>query len=203
MSSKTIASTTKKLICATDAAGIGLSINTILEMIHVEHPGCKTTKSCVSWYLSKAKGGDLKDFAGVLPRERARSTGAANVAATVAAIAPVIEVTEAEKWRDAVNILVNSEYTVPNAVKYITKMADILDIEAVIEADRAAAAAAAEIINAGDSEKLVADMADAAAEHEEFENTELPNEDEAIPLLDERDEELDGITDEELASLVA
>ena len=201
MSTKTIADTTKTLICATDDVGIGLSINTILEMIHVEHPGCKTTKSCVSWYLSKAKGGDLKNFDGVLPRERARSTGKANVA--VVATAMVVEATDAEKWRDAVNILVNSEYTVPNAVKYITKMADTLEIEAIIEAERVIAAAAAEIINAGDSEKLVADMADATAEHEEFENTELPNEDEAIPLLDERDEELDGITDEELASLVA
>ena len=188
MSTKTIADTTKTLICATDDAGVGLSINTILEMIHVEHPGCKTTKSCVSWYLSKAKGGDLKNFDGVLPRERARSTGAAkvNVAAVVAA-AVVVEITDAEKWRDAMNILVNSKYTEPKAVKYITKMADKLDIEAVIEAER-----------------VVPKVAETeVVETEEFENTELPNEDEAIPLLDERDEELDGITDEELASLVA
>ena len=188
MSTKTIADTTKNLICVVNDAGIGLSINEILERIHVEHPGCKTTKSCVSWYLSKAKGGDLKNFEGTLPRERARSAGKANVAVAAVAIAAVVvvEPTNAEKWRDAAAILVGSEYTEPKAVKYITKMTEKLDIDAVIEAERAAAAAEVEV----------------ETEVEEVTEVEV-DEDEAIPLTEE-DEEIDmNLSDEELASLVA
>ena len=188
MSTKTIADTTKLLICVVDAMGIGLSINEILERIHVEHPGCKTTKSCVSWYLSKAKSNDLKNFVGVLPRERARSTGAAKVTATVTA--PVmVEPTDAEKWRDAAAILVSSSYTTANAVKYINKMAEALDIEAVIEAKRAEAVATVETEEVAKTTEV--------EEVNEFEN------DEAIPLTED-DEEIDmNLTDEELEALVA
>lgn len=176
----TIAATTKELICVVDENGVGLSINRILEIIHERHPSCKTTKACVSWYISQAKGGNLKNFEGTLPRERARSTGSVNVAA-----APVVPTkSDAEKWRDAVDVLINSEYSTPALKKALSTAVKKVDIEAVIAAEKAV---------------------DGTQEETKELETREP---EAIPLTDEdvptTNGEVDAtLSEEELAALVA
>ena len=178
----TIAATTKELICVVDENGIGLSINEILERIHEIHAGCKTTKSCVSWYLSKAKTGDLKNFTGVLPQDRARSTGSAKVTAPTSV--PVVELTEAEKWRDAAMTIMDSTYSEPKVIKYMAKVFEAVNIAEIITAERV------------EAEHMVEEVVLPP-------ETVNEDEDDAIPLFDDEAEELSNISDDELAELVA
>ena len=179
MATKTIADTTKRLICEVNENGIGLSINNILEMIHEEHPGCKTTKACVSWYISKAKTGDLKNFEGELPRERARSTGKANVT-----LPEVKKETAAEVWLRLMNAVHESEYTDDKLKRAMSAAMKRVKIADVIEAEKAVNEPVAETT-------------------EENENASETLEDEVIPMTDELDEsDVIPMSEEELAMLV-
>ena len=172
MATKTIAETTKRLICEVDENGIGLSINNILELIHDEHPGCKTSKACVSWYISKAKTGDLTNFEGELPRERTRSSGKANVT-----LPQVKEETTAEAWLRLTNAVLESEHTDDKLRRAVNAAMKRVDIMAVIAAENA-------------TEEETNDASETMTE-EAIPMTEEFDESEAIPM-----------TEEELAALV-
>ena len=172
MATKTIAETTKRLICEVDENGIGLSINNILELIHDEHPGCKTSKACVSWYISKAKTGDLTNFEGELPRERVRSSGKANVT-----LPQVKEETTAEAWLRLTNAVLESEHTDDKLRRAVNAAMKRVDIMAVIAAENT-------------TEEEANDAPETMTE-EAIPMTEEFDESEAIPM-----------TEEELAALV-
>ena len=191
----TIAATTKELICEVDKNGIGLSINRILEIIHERHPGCKTTKACVSWYISQAKGGNLKNFEGTLPRERERSTGTVNV---TTAPAPVVQ-TDAERWSEAASFLVNSEYSTPALKKALHTAMKKVDIESIIAAEKA---------KTKDNTEPETEKAKTKDDTEPETEKAKTKEPEAIPLTDEdvdttADEVEATLSEEELAALVA
>lgn len=67
----TIQKTILNAIQMTDSAGTGLSIDQCLNMVKQAHPGCRTSKACISWYMSKARRGQFKV---TLPLARHRAT---------------------------------------------------------------------------------------------------------------------------------
>ena len=162
---QTIAATTKMLICETDEQGNGLSISEIVDRIHDLHPGCKTTKACVSWYLSKTRKGEFDDVAPEdLPRVRNRSNS--TLPPTPVVVSPY------ESFTALVTQLSEHELATPKLTKYLEKTQTEAD---ETELARLQAVADAEAEAATDQH---GDEAEGTAETEDISETEEPSNEE-------------------------